>query len=385
MNYEVNFEKAKNQIRISDFALSNGYSTDTKKSTRKHLILRHSDGEKVCIFNHKASGRELYFVLNSDEVGDLILFVKNRLDKFGGNPSQNEWQQVASILSNKSPNIRHYSVDLELEKTSTHIFRLSFYNARKLDDFEYLQKRGLNKDMLQSQKFVGRIFNNTYQSKTNVLFPCFHGEEIRGVSIRGEGVKVNGKNSDLTHSLWHTNYDKSNPIEAIVVGESPIDVLSYMQLKYYEKGKNKFENANILGISIDGSVREYLHYFVRALPKDYDARIILVNDNDVPGYLHDIKIAKKIDNNFPIEPVYINLKSPELSFKQIYSNGLEHVYTIKNDRDSIKDFVSQFKGLLSKRKIEIDKPIGFKDWNGLLMGREAHTDIEIVPGKKKGI
>ena len=77
--------------------------------------------------------------------------------------------------------------------------------------------------------------------------------------------------------------------------------------------------------------------------------------------------------------------SPELSFKQIYSNGLEHVYTIRNDRDSIKDFVSQFKGLLSKRKIEIDKPIGFKDWNGLLMGREAHTDIEIVPGKKKGI
>jgi len=101
--------------------------------------------------------------------------------------------------------------------------------------------------------------------------------------------------------------------------------------------------------------------------------------------LHDIKKKKKIDNNFPIEPVYINLKSPELSFKQIYSNGLEHVYTIRNDRDSIKDFVSQFKGLLSKRKIEIDKPIGFKDWNGLLMGREAHTDIEIVPGKKKGI
>jgi len=368
MSYEVDFEKVRSSIKLSEFLLSKKdiFEINREKSTKKNLVIDNKiNGEHIIIFIHWRTKNEMYFIANKNEKGDILSFIKNNIGLFNVVKCNNVWAEVAAIIEDYKPSYNNYVTEYKLEEKNKK-FNIHYYDIKNLFDYSYLESRGLKRDFLNMDIFKGRIYNNKYKGSVNTIFPFFNIENIiTGLCIRGNGIKRNANNSDLSNAIWHSNYNKNKSIDEIIIGESQIDVISYAQLKYFDTDPGIFNEKNMVLVTIDGSVRDYIAIFISNLKMYGNSRTILVNDYDVPGYIHDLRIMGKLFKDFPFITKNIDVKQKYLQIEIKDGKG-EELLNIQNDVIGIKEFFDKKKILFDKNNVFVDKSIGFKDWNLLL-------------------
>jgi len=359
----IDYKKVEKEISLVAFLKDNGYTVDTKKSSKTFLVMEDkTDGDTVVVT--LKNSKEKWFEHHTRRSDGLIEFIKSRIQKFGGG-SGNVWADVNRVLekymTNPTKTIPEH-VETKGEKQNFNIHKYKF--LKPIYDYILLKRRGLSVDFLQAAAFRGKILNNTYNGQISTVFPIQDSTgKIQGLDIRvpaeivlnGEKIgKFIARDSDLSVSDWTSYIAPGTPINEIIVCESPIDALSYAQLRF--KTAESFDKSLTQLKALNGSVREYTCGDIRAkIAKHPGMMLTLANDNDIGGMMHNINLLKGI---FQLNIELTRAKKDEPVHELRYNDERIH---IKNDAAEYHKFLDTVTATLAN--VRIHRPPVRKDWN----------------------
>lgn len=283
----MNFQDYRERILITSVAESLGYQIDLRKG-RKTLEFKHPDGDTVLI----DPAKKLYYNRDgTNDRGDLITFVKNRLDKFNvsyENPI-NGVNKVLQTYANEPQRLQiNYSSPAPKE------FDASRYEATKASVFKLhylIQERGLDIDTVKrfspfihlvkdTQKTTGRPYEN-------IGFPLTKpGEDkIVGWDLRNYGFKGVAAGSDRQNGMWIADFVGSpGRTKNVIFGENPVDLMSFYQIH-----KHKLDVDNAAFVSFGGGIAK--SQMQGALKYWAESTKHTAFDNDYQGKMYDIALA----------------------------------------------------------------------------------------------
>lgn len=291
------FEDFKAEISIVEIALANGYKLIASDGLKWPVLKNEATGEKIIIVNSKSTGNQGYFNPNDDrDKGSVIDFVKNRLGSvFPYNNVKSEAANINSVLYGhlklEPPERNEFKkVDFMIQSQPEKVFLIP-EKLCSLTVPDYLLSRGLKATTLKMKEFKGRILNLKVGEFENVAFPYYTSSgDMAALELRNNDFKQFIDGSDVKTSIWHSNLDQK--IDAAVLTESPIDALSYHQLK----GKNNILYVSFGGALSDGQVETLVELIEKNKNKlSPGFTIISAFDNDKMGE----KYADKISAAFP--------------------------------------------------------------------------------------
>jgi hypothetical protein len=296
MNKLKTFQDFRNEISIIELALSVGYRIRKKEGIKWPVLKDDVTGDKIIIVNAGSKSNQGYFnPHNGQDKGTLINFVRNRIGSvFPYQSGMSEVRIINAVLYNhqhlpipEKKMLQSRSRDVE-EAYKLKEFRLPG-GLTELRDPGYLYFRGIKSEIIDSSLFEGKIFNVKGNDFNNLGFPYNNAEgKIIGFELRNRDFKYVVEGSDRSVGIWHSNIP--NTVHSVILTESPIDALSYHQLK----GKE-----NSLYISFGGSVAagqlETCKRIITRVNPGPDLKIISAVDNDKMGRLY----TKKFKDAFP--------------------------------------------------------------------------------------
>lgn len=298
MNQLKSFQDFRNEISIIELAISVGYKIRKNEGIKWPVLKDEVSGDKIIIVNAKSTSNQGYFnPHDAKDKGTLINFVKNRIGSiFPYHNDKSEVGNINAVLYNYQklplPEKNMFKADaIHLVKEySEKEFHLPG-GLTELRDSSYLHYRGILSQTINSDSFKEKIFNVKVGDYNNIGFPYFnHSDEIVGFEIRNKQFKHVIEGSNRSIGIWHSNIPKT--LEAAILTESPIDALSYHQLK----GKE-----NSWYISFGGSVTAGQLETVKSIIEDAMAapelRIISAVDNDEMGKIYTQKFKETFAGN----------------------------------------------------------------------------------------
>ena len=295
------FEDFKKEINLADYAIDHGYTFNKASSTKTAIVLNKRNGEIVeeTIIVRKnsdpssASYMQYYYTNPHDsrDKGSITKFISTRL-------GENDWKKVNEILHRYSGDyIQKTNKETQIEASipKEHIQNaVEFFDLKPLHSREYLYHRGISDQTIDAPEFSKRILSKAIKSKTgvehvNVAFPLYNINGLSGVEMKNfKFAKGSAVATDKQHSLWISAFDKNSSIDKIVLGETPIDLISFHQMKAVPGEKVIYAASNC---SVTDSQLELMQKLVSTnKPK----KIVVAFDNDVSGKLNNIKVAGKI-------------------------------------------------------------------------------------------
>ena len=290
------------------------YKIDTKGSYSKNdsnseLVYKHytnlkmyqsadiGNDEKqanVILVRKNESGEYFYTnVTASGDQGTIIDFIANRSQLDSRN--EEDLAKIAKIVSSYSgeplsQNVlsAYVSVKQKPKDRNAQVARY-FKLLPAFNRPEYLLSRGIEQRTFDADEFKGRILNSVFKDKkgsqhVNIAFPLVDKEDnLCGIEYKN--ISSGGLQADSDSILWRSNLVNPDvPVEAFVIGEAAIDVISYAQIK-------KLIGKNFLLITHAGNLHkpqiETIQYLIdQHSPK----RLILAEDRDAAGYRYDIML-----------------------------------------------------------------------------------------------
>lgn len=184
----------------------------------------------------------------------------------------------------------------------------------ELTDSSYLQERGLSKETINDPAFAGRIFTDKHPERQerdgkpqhNVGFPYYNEKGIQSWELRNrapEGetdtfkmqMKAPGDEFGAKNGVWSSNLlqGRGSQPERMVIGESPIDMMSKYQTERAEKG-DALENSRYVATGGTPSI-EQKAIIQAIIDREQPKTVVLSNDNDPAGqafnvrYLNDLR------------------------------------------------------------------------------------------------
>ena len=294
MNSLKTFQDFRSQISIIELAISIGFKLSKRDGLKWPVLKDEVSGEKIIIVNPRSSSNQGYFNPNDPkDKGTLVNFVKNRLGSiFPYESSKSEMSNVNAVLYNYQnldiPEKSTYKFNFEklIENNSLKEFTLP-EGVTELNNPEYLFSRGLELQTLNNKAFKGKIFNVKIGEYDNIGFPYYDAEDkIAGYEIRNKQYKQMVEGSKRSSCIWLSNIP--DILDFVVLTESPIDALSYYQLK----GKK-----NTLYVAFAGAVGDDQITTLKAIIKRANTipgfNFISAVDNDKAGrrYTEKFKAA----------------------------------------------------------------------------------------------
>ena len=304
MNQLKSFQDFRNEISIIELALSVGYKIRKKDGLKWPVLKDDISGDKIIIVNPKSISNQGYF--NPQDIkdkGTLINFIKNRLGSiFPYLNGHSEAGNINAVLYNyqnltlPEKNLFKKGVNKLVEEYAEKKFCLP-EGLSELKDPSYLYFRGIHSETFNNSLFKGKIFNLNLNGYNNIAFAYYNAfDDTVGFELRNKQFKHVIEGTDRSAGIWHSNL--TDILENIILTESPIDALSYHQLK----GKN-----NSLYVSFGGSVAEGQLETVKSIisesSENSELKIISAVDNDEMGRIYTQKFkdafAGKIIEDFP--------------------------------------------------------------------------------------
>ena len=302
MNNLKTFQDFRSQISIIELAISIGYKLSIRDGLKWPVLKDEVSGEKIIIVNPRSSSNQGYFNPNDPkDKGTLINFIKNRLGSiFPYESSKSEMYNVNAVLYNYQnlniPEKNHYRSNVQklIEEHETREFKLPD-GITELSNPDYLYSRGLQSQMLNDAAFKGKIFNVKIGEYDNIGFPYYDAEDkIAGYEIRNKQYKQMVEGSKKSSCVWHSNIP--DILDFVVLTESPIDALSYHQLK----GKK-----NTLYVAFAGAVGDDQIATLKAIIKkantNSDFKFISAVDNDKTGSRYTEKFRNVFLENLIVD------------------------------------------------------------------------------------
>jgi hypothetical protein len=218
-------------IDLRAYAAAQGYQLDAKESWRGSAVMRHPGGDKIIIKREASSGHYVYFsVRDNDDNGTIIDFVaqRNSLNL----RIRGDWAKLGKELR---PWIGAAPVPVPiftpLAKTTKDrvLVETKYSRMQEATRHPYLEaERSLPSALLMSERFSGRIRVDViaHVEYPNEIFPHFDERGLCGYEIKNRDFT--GFASSGTKGLWlsHIRPDDNK----IVFCESAIDALSYAVL-----------------------------------------------------------------------------------------------------------------------------------------------------------
>lgn len=297
------FQDFRSEISIIELALSVGYKLRKKDGLKWPVLKDEVSGEKIIIVNPRSSFNQGYFnPSDPKDKGTLINFVKNRLGSiFPYENSKSEISNVNAVLYNyqhleiPEKSALRFDVEKLIDEHETREFKLPD-GITELSNPNYLYSRGLRYQTLNDPAFRGKIFNVKIGAYDNTGFPYYDAEgKIAGYEIRNNQYKYMVEGSKRSSCIWHSNFPEQ--LDFVLLTESPIDALSYHQLK----GKK-----NTLYVAFAGTVGNKqittLKTIIKKANTSPDLKFISAVDNDIAGR----RYTEKFRNNFS-ENLIVNI------------------------------------------------------------------------------
>lgn len=299
----MNFEELKKNIDLEQFLIYCGYRIRRDKTSRRWPV--YTNGvETVIVGNY--GDIKLYQVPNADH-GTIINFCFNRpelLNKYQGSPAQRVNQLLHDFLN--LPADQKVLPPKSVSVIKNHPFampdncKFSLCKNRYGYKFNYLRERGISDKTLHSPNFTNiGLFHDGETGFSNIAFPIYNARnEIQGYDRRGKKYKSFVKNSNKYECIWIS--DNMIKPQKIVIGESPIDMLSYHQM---------FGNdsRNILYFSINGNMGyKQIITILELICQKKPELIVSAFDNDMAGTNYTAKLIFSLMESQRVWPVYVD-------------------------------------------------------------------------------
>lgn len=302
----------KKNIDLREFAASEGYFLDKKKSSQTSSVMRNADGDKLVMAKDKKSSNYIYFsIRNPLDNGTIIDFLSNRN---GGNLGE-----IRKILrgwlglSRPKKNLPTF-VPLKSIPKDTRQAVIDYEKSNFFCDSDYLKWRGFNMALINSPRFKDCF---KMDCRGNVLFPHYNREGLCG--FEKKNFKFTGFSGGGVKGLWSSVCFKDD--KCLVISESAIDGLSYQVL-------HNIPSARF--VSVGGSMNpDQLELLALAMNKILGGEVHLAFDNDLDG-------EKMADQVRAIAPAGVNISRP-LPRSKDWNQELKNGISIKKEPDLSKD------------------------------------------------
>ncbi len=219
---DVELERFKSQINLSEFAASRGYALDRRESSRNSAVMRHPDADKIIIAQNE-NGDWMYFSIRDDrDNGTIIDFLQNR----GGGSLGQVRKTLRAWLGESRP------AGVQLPAFAPALLPMSRDRAGVMQEWEraractalpYLTSRGLGPDVLALPRFAGRV---RVDRRNNALFPHYDKDGLSGYEIKNKNFT--GFAPGGVKGLWHSAARSTD--FWLVLTESAIDAYSFQVL-----------------------------------------------------------------------------------------------------------------------------------------------------------
>lgn len=277
---KYDFAHFKQSINLSQYAASQGYELEPKKSTRSSLVMRHANGDKIIV--SKKSANWVYFsVHDSEDNGTILDFIEKRTSKtlpeIGRELSA--WTGGAGVLP------VHALPEIEEQVYDPERIKWVYQGLKPIGAHPYLtEARKIPAFIVRHYRFRGQIFEDRYG---NVVFPHRNPQGLCGLELKNhdKGVFLGGSEK----ALWLGNIEADDRV--LTLAEAPIDALSHFTL---------FRPQYTAYGAVSGSIREkqldYLLQVIQKMPKL--ETIILAVDHDEGGEKIASRIESHLDGQF---------------------------------------------------------------------------------------
>jgi len=351
--------QAKFEINLVDYAERQGYQVNKQKSTATDVILQKNIGQEnldtIGVRYYPETGYKYWTAMDSSDRGSLLDFEKNKnhLDLSSAAGKRELYQKIDEFLGNPSTHqvvkVKAISRKAETEKRLTD----RELNLLPLTDTRYLEGRGITEKTYRSPEFQCQVYNEKvvlstggYPSKTytNTVFPI-RNEEILLAKIRrndeemgyrgGQFNKIQEKRENGIHT---SNFPKQQ-LDKLYLIESPIDAMSYFELKYAEIRSKNLQVAFISTVgNPSNSAYNTIQKFINASePK----QIISLMDNDRAGKVFTINLLGRLSK--PENDLSNNIKSEiNVSQKTEVTLSINFSYDTDEKRRAMANNLKEF-------------------------------------------
>jgi len=271
----------KTNINLAEFATAFGYYKDKEKSSINAPVMRHENGDKIIIGKDRSDGHYIYFNPNDEgDSGTVIDFVKNRTGETLGYIRK----RLRSWLHNPQP-----QENIPVKASTKDALRIAnIWSAIEETTSPFDSHWGVHHvtlDRLQRMRNVKRGKDHEYYFALSDLngicgIERRTREDKHIISGSTKGVFVDGEIKEA---------------KEIVIFESPVDMISYMELhnQIYDTDRYYVCTMGSIGESAEKSLEAIFDY-------NKDANIIVAVDNDQGGDTITEKIAtilSRVDGN----------------------------------------------------------------------------------------
>ena len=265
MSQKLDYSRFKREINLTRYAAHIGYEIDPKKSTRSSVVMR-SAADKVII--SRRGNIWIYFsVTDERDNGTIINFIENRTGKSISEIGQElqKWIGEGACM----PEAKNYVREIEEQAFDPERVRKIFSRCTPAKRHPYLESRGINPAVLQSERFSECIFSDRYG---NAAFPHFDDQGVCGLELKNTDKSLFVRGSRKT--LWRSKSRAGD--ETLVISEAVIDALSHYVL---------FPSGEASYAATGGGMSPEQAEILIALLRQSAAlkRITLITDNDEGG------------------------------------------------------------------------------------------------------
>lgn len=247
----VDFEQFKQQIDLVEYAKDQGYIKDLQRSGGNSVSLYKAESggkDRIVVYPQRGGGGDIYFNPNDGaDKGTVVQFQHRRgtgewkdtiqtLQKYMGqvdNRVERTVTQPVSPAPNQSAPTREQAV-------------VRSFDLKPLSDTNYLKSRGLSEETVKEPEFENAVFNRTYLDRNrgkqfvNTVFPIKNEQGTVAIIVRNDNIKiVDGSRGD---GVWISNPKVIEPggrVDRLVIAESPIDAMSFHQMKPPAEGEKR--------------------------------------------------------------------------------------------------------------------------------------------------
>ena len=286
---DLELEKFKTDVNLSEFAAARGYALDRRQSSRNSVVMRHPDGDKIIIARYEGTNHWVYFSVRDDrDNGTVVDFLQNR----GGGSLGIVRKTLRDWLGSSRPEsqLPLFIKDLQPVSRDRAAVIAAWEKAEECLSLPYLTGRGLGPEVLQLPLFAGCI---RVDQRRNALFPHYDKEGLCGFEIKNKDFT--GFAAGAVKGLWYSQTKTTD--QQLVLTESAIDAMSFHVLF-----GNKFTRYMSTGGELNPQQPLLLRGAMEKMPPS--AVVVLGFDNDEGGE----KLVKEVEAIAPAGRKLVRIK-----------------------------------------------------------------------------